>query len=168
MIRYFILFLLLVATGFSQEIDRNPEFSKEKLQNVLNDIKYKSFVALSSEYWERSKLEDKVTGEITPIKKLSDFEQQLLIFTIGRRMSHNMKRVHSIWLEAKTTNVLNKTDLEKACVEVTKIREKFAQRYETFAETMFDTYRSRFHPSEIKQAMDELKKFHDDDKLIAR
>lgn len=178
--------LLLVNVTAAQEAVKTR--TVEQYETVIKTAKNLSEKFLQQSFYDDMIFKNKETEEIKKFSSLTTFEKKVFILFRAERLKDNLEFIskefekdlnlaskknerneYLIPLKAKEKNdPAGKEDVEKFIKDIKDIRKNVAKDYEKYAENLFKENKDQFNEKEIKNYIEKMKKYHDEQGLIER
>jgi hypothetical protein len=154
----------------------------EMYEEVLTKLKKWSDNFDKEAFWKDAKLRNKETDKVSKFQDLSPYERGVFMFMTGEKLSNELKRFDNLWQgELKKFDGTEKKEegkgKERAAVkedvveytkQLTALRKATAVKFESYAEKFFKDFKDKFTEDERTKYMNNIREFHDNDKLIER
>ena len=187
-----MLFLTMVFVAHVSATDivvisDKPSPAPEDYEEIISAFKDMRAKVFDIEALKDFKLKNKVTGEEKKFSELSTLEQNTFMLVVAERFSKAGSALQKAWdaelkvfadpkhkliprpkIENQKQNPAQKADVEVYCKQLLEVRKQFAVEYEKFAEKFFEDNKADITEKEKNHALGQIRKFHDDNKLIER
>lgn len=180
-----VLFVFGAASmaQFPERASPTPE-DYEAAISAFKDMTKKS---LDLKAWKDRKVTNTDTKEEKKFGELPALEQHVILLDMADRVSHNMASLQAAWeqelkkfdnpahklvprpkIDNQKQNPAVKADVESYHKELLTLRKEYAVSYEKFVEKFLKDFEKDIDKKEAKMTLDEVRAFHDKQKLIER
>jgi len=164
------MLVLIPTITVADEVPKTDyKYALKKIENIIKNFS-------NEDFYKNHTFIHKKTGEHKKIEDFSDLKKNVLFLITIRKLTGFMEKLQNIWnkeLESVDPKVedpklANKSDIEGFIKELFELRKRAAEKYETFAEELFNNFPDDFSKEEKNFIMDDIRDYNDKHKLIER